>query len=102
VSHTPGPWHIHKYDTETTRDSIGIFSKSDPDTKCFRRDLVVEGVWGSSFEQCDANTRLIAAAPELLDALRNCLQVMFEDVNTREKARREAHAVIAKIEQVAP
>lgn len=54
VKHTPGPWHV------------GPHYKSDVES---RQGRICEcGPFGS--EQAEANARLIAAAPELLDALK--------------------------------
>jgi hypothetical protein len=53
--HTKGPWHVFK-------DS-SIYSKHADYT-------LAEIVAGMTDGECDANARLIAAAPELLEALR--------------------------------
>ncbi|MDO9402079.1 MAG: hypothetical protein Q7T46_11630 [Polaromonas sp.] len=60
AAHTPGPWSQDKYG--------GVVTHSG-------RMLVAEGValGGRSTEETRANARLIAAAPELLEALNNIL-----------------------------
>lgn len=55
TKHTPGPWHIARFDATT----VEIRSE---------RGLIVAEVGNTSTED-DANARLIAAAPELLSAL---------------------------------
>lgn len=65
VKHTPGPWRVRKCDGGYRlfdRDDWAIVSEG-----CITPCLV----WGgSAFEEGAANARLIAAAPELLEALR--------------------------------
>lgn len=67
-NHTPGPWLYYKNDFTggfTLRDSINrlIGSTSSPSG--------VDARLGSPYTRygCEANARLIAAAPELLEAL---------------------------------
>lgn len=64
VGHTPGPWKFHRWESDcwrvmgTTPDGLeGCYSVAD----------VIDG---NGFPQNAANAHLIAAAPELLDALR--------------------------------
>ena len=62
AAHTPGPWVAKTYSTETVRDAVGIYAG--------KMVLpIVPEITGRSLEECDANIRLIAAAPELLAAL---------------------------------
>lgn len=63
-AHTPGPWTAKTYSTETVRDAVGIYAGTLQ---------VVPDIAGRSLEQCDANIRLIAAAPELLACLLDVL-----------------------------
>ena len=60
--HMPGPWHWGK-------DFNGLFS-NDPE-KNILSFAKYEGMWLSFGESMEANARLIAAAPDLLAALRN-------------------------------
>ncbi len=64
MRHTPGPW---------TRniDGLGPFSVYGPDNL---------GIWHKdrSGEECEANARLIAAAPSLLEALETVVEWMDE------------------------
>ena len=58
AKHTPGPWHIARFEAST------VEIRND-------RGLTVAEV-GDSSQEDEANAHLIAAAPELLEALR-CL-----------------------------
>lgn len=62
TQHTPGNWIAKTYSTETIRDAVGIYAGS-------MTLPIVPDIAGRSIEECDANIRLIAAAPELLNAL---------------------------------
>lgn len=101
--HTPGPWIIVNEDygqiirgAETEREDRG--------TKYKFRDFVAS-TWGERSEINDVNARLIAAAPELLEALntmtnRYCSLVNSGDAgnwNPEEDPEvQQARAVIAK------
>ena len=95
MAHTPGPWHI---DTEDGGARI-----LDDD------ELIIAGIYGFSAPdrdgQEDANARLIAAAPDLLAALKGLLE-SIQDVEretntmygTLDGALADARAAIAKAE----
>ena len=59
--HTPGPWRIERYTDTVVRDGDRIRAANNL--------IVVNEVWGASLPECDANYKLVAAAPELLEAL---------------------------------
>jgi hypothetical protein len=66
--HTPGPWNVWR-----------LAPDSDPD----QRQIVVAGV-GCETEICgiiynDADAALLAAAPELLEALKNLLSLLGDE-----------------------
>lgn len=63
VSHTPGPWIA---EAETDRRPAGV---SAP------HNYALADVFGESRAVREANARLIAAAPEMLEALRNVAAV---------------------------
>jgi hypothetical protein len=84
--HTPGPWELHGlaiYEPDKWRDGRnfggayicqimdGNFEQSSPDSSTFKDGC-----------ECDANARLIAAAPELLAAL----QAVIEQADAQFKA----------------
>lgn len=85
AKHTPGPWEIER-GYSTIIKSIG--------------PCVADEYAGSAWlEVSEANARLIAAAPELLDALKELLDREWQDDEgdyTLEMARRKARAAIAK------
>lgn len=66
AQYTPGPWRIHKYSTDLVKDAERIVGADG--------SSVVMDVYGKSLENADANARLIAAAPDLLEALEYCLK----------------------------
>lgn len=74
--HTPGPWRV-----ERRHDGIpfGVSSPStmrhDMDTLCL---VPSGGEWADRLHELQANARLIAAAPDLLDTLRHALVVLKE------------------------
>jgi hypothetical protein len=106
ATHTPGPWHIYYDDCPIINaydEKIGL--KSDIAAIC--RDDVTQ-------DEVQANARLIAAAPELLEALREAreaarqLENMFaeglSDDDCRELSRMhsKARAAIARAEGAEP
>jgi hypothetical protein len=67
AKHTPGPWGIRDEwhgDGKEVYPSSVKFEIGEPSELC-----VVTGL----YDQCEANSRLIAAAPDLLEALQNWL-----------------------------
>lgn len=61
--HTPGPWRVDMAEV-TARDTVGI---DGPGWKSFAEVYVRVG--GRSSPEGEANAKLIAAAPDLLEAL---------------------------------
>ena len=84
MSYTPGPWSLAR----DRRFHINQFVDSDGFTLGY--------VLGSGHE-AKANARLIAAAPELLEALQACRKYMYEHFsNTQDNAFDLLCAAIAK------
>ena len=85
--HTPGPWIVYEfvdgYDIRAPEAECYVATASDP-----------EAVWGAIGREEDA--RLIAAAPELLEALENLLKVHEGEGGTQHNAADMARAAIAK------
>jgi hypothetical protein len=71
INHTPGPWTVGLYSFDNVQGAHGIFPKD-----C--RIPICHSIMGGDLEEADANARLIAAAPELLVALRALLQDAIE------------------------
>ena len=59
TNHTPGPWHV--YDSRFREVNGAIMDAAGNK---------VASVYGPTTEELDANARLIAAAPKLLEALK--------------------------------
>lgn len=71
TKHTPEPWVVDEDGTVTQADSgahIAVVSQED-DFPCLEEDEREE-----ARAECKANARLIAAAPELLEALEKALR----------------------------
>jgi len=85
--HTPGPWVVYElidgYDIRSPEAECWVATASDP-----------EAVWGAIGREEDA--RLIAAAPEMLEALENLLKVHEGKDGTQHNAADIARAAIAK------
>ena len=73
--HTPGPWHI----------ANGVQIRSN-------RDQIAK-IWMMRDGEGRENARLIAAAPDLLDALKRC---KFDSLNMTLEDREFCRAAIAK------
>ena len=83
--HTPGPWTVHSHWRGMVVPAIDVEKKRggavDPDVEAREYAKVIHERGGSVYpefyrsrvmrEEAVANARLIAAAPDLLDALRN-------------------------------
>ncbi|ANA73647.1 hypothetical protein [Pseudomonas aeruginosa] len=93
MSHTPGPWQISD---DHGKRWIETLANDDTICEVHRRD---RNVGRDKDEQFHANARLIAAAPELLEALQDldALRGPFPPSDEAvESAWRKASAVIAK------
>jgi hypothetical protein len=111
ANHTPGPWQIDSEDGQWWIYGGGDARATTGIAKC---DLIVNAVMGICKQQNvigqrmpdgerEANARLIAAAPDLLDALREIVDVGAEyyDMDSGENgspAMAAARAAIAKAE----
>ena len=73
AAHTPGPWFVQESDHADT----GLLIKPIPGQVVAECDPVPE---------MEANARLIAAAPELLEALQACVKLLREDGTTTQRA----------------
>lgn len=90
MSHTPGPWHAHE---EATIVRWGYVSTSEErNRKFFIASCFDVPDLSPDANTSEANARLIAAAPELLEALREVVAISDRKHNAWDKA----HAAIAK------
>lgn len=91
TKHTPGPWVLQPHETD------------------FRREITAEGrrvALATKRDERDANARLIVAAPELLEALKACLDALEyvekhlpqqTGYGVRQERIAQAKAVIARV-----
>lgn len=100
AEHTPGPWEIGpECNGDKPEDAIGVLGSDD---------YIVADVWRDVEElaiRADANARLIAAAPELLEALKAVIGALRQEapgtpLNNRrfDSLGAQANAAIAKAE----
>ena len=91
AAHTPGPWNCNR--SSASGYDI-VCSENSPTDVCVisRRDKTTGEI--------DANARLIAAAPDLIEALRAVVatEIYLPDHPQRQAAYRNARAAIAKAE----
>jgi hypothetical protein len=77
--HTPAPWNYQGGDNASVEINIGMtiasVDRSDKNT----------GQYVISRDEMEANAKLIAAAPELLEALLLCQKLISKDFNDEEK-----------------
>ena len=66
MNHTPGPWTIGKY-------HVNAYDNTIYDAKNGYKIAIVEGYTHDLKEESEANAHLIAAAPELLEALKGLI-----------------------------
>jgi hypothetical protein len=101
LKHTAGPWAV----TDTTRSYLSIIAAPDGRLR-WRAVACLDSAGGTlAPDEIRANARLIAAAPELLEALKlaiNTVECASIDVATGEELPwyRNAKAVIAKATEV--
>ena len=84
--HTPGPWDYTK--GTVTRRPVGIYGYEDNDPEVELCDHAVMVPEWPAAEQ-DANARLIAAAPELLEEVKRLHKAMHDimEIATKENDR---------------
>lgn len=87
ATHTPGPWHVGiKQAEQIVYDAKGN-AVANATTYYF----------DSTKELCHANARLIASAPDLLEALKQCHHAMLlTDLSCKHPAFEMAQAAILK------
>ena len=93
--HTKGPWAVVEHD-----HAICIQTESPSKTKYGASRYAAIGGFDrndrAQLEEARANARLIAAAPELLEALTDCVEHMHWTQPQGEAALKKAKAAIAK------
>lgn len=92
--HTPGPWEIEHAEDIDLPNHVGISAD--------KHSLLAQVVWKMEDDErsphCEANARLIAAAPDLLDALKTAKWMLERDYIDDQKMRviEKCDAAIAK------
>lgn len=83
--HTPGPWHMNMVSSKSW--NVGIYEASGSEVATVKVKSLVTS------ERRDADARLIAAAPDLLEALRGFVEhgTCFDEIDMA-----KARAAIAK------
>jgi len=96
--YTPGPWTFSKSDMFGDLRFYVAQSDAAPYTPNFSdvATLIAETVPSERQYIQEANARLIAAAPELLEALQELLSESSDGIATSPLTRNKAHAAIAK------
>jgi len=92
AKHTPGPWHLEEMGYNSS--SYYIRGSSESGDRLTIGKGAVAHIPRSTANPMEANARLIAAAPELLEALIECLECEF--AVTDRAAIAKAEAAIAK------
>jgi hypothetical protein len=97
TQHTPGPWTAVKLQD---RETFNIFADGFVSATC-QVSRMENSTRSTSGSETTANARLIAAAPDLLEALRVCASQSIGADWTPEQAlafiKQHARAVIAKV-----
>jgi len=89
MKHTPGPWKTSA--TVKGINSQGLMIESSKDNEAIAFSL------GFSSDECKANAKLIAAAPDLLEASRKAL-IHFEHDETNLGVQEDLRQAIKKSE----
>jgi hypothetical protein len=99
MKHTPGPWRTHAWGDLPNSPDVNYEILSGVDTALARIDLAFDDDTGDPKVEADemaANARLIAAAPELLEALLKMRYTFTSDgTDDQHKACCMADAAIA-------
>ena len=91
---TPGPWHANW--TRLNGKAIGFHVADETHGSIRPICEFYDGTEAMPPEEVEANARLIAAAPELLEALTDCVEHMHWTQPQGEAALKKAKAAIAK------
>lgn len=94
VKHTPGPWTLSKVENMS---KVPVMEVSAPRHSNY---WIAKVMTTANNDEELSNAHLIAAAPELLQALKDCVEVM-EDLGNCKQERFRALDAIAKAEGIA-
>src|SRR5690349_14596076 len=89
TGHTPGPW---EYRDVAIYSTVALMDWADPQNPSPRDYVMVVDLTSAMSGNSEADARLIAAAPDLLKALRGCLNPLelFAEGDRSDAARRDA------------
>ena len=90
TQHTPGPWYVT--DIAIIGNNGGTWIAEHPAIKWRTLKSVTnsgDAIVAESIKQANANARLIAAAPQMLEALRAALEAMGDTYDARDAASTE-------------
>ena len=90
TKYTPGPWKIKWYDGYSTIGSA--------DGHGWLARVLLRKTKTNNVDEKDANTRLIAEAPAMAEALRPLADDRIITASDREALAREARAILARID----
>ena len=79
MSHTPGPWKTAIVDHGDMKQVETIHAPNVAFGRSTFHVVLPGSIAGRSYAECDANARLIAAAPDLLEALKRVRQAFYVD-----------------------
>lgn len=79
--HTPGPWRSHTNGSDFFVTATDFHGANGKVAKCYVAD-VQKFRNESGEDECQANAKLIAAAPDMLEALKGILNSFHESVKT--------------------
>lgn len=97
VKHAPGPWSYHSASADACIDAIERHGQDMNAVYAFNNDGEVGTVCFLSDTMIgEANARLIAAAPDLLEALRDVTRGGWGSDGDRAASMRAARAAITK------
>ena len=97
AKHTPGPWKICEYSWSDT----GIYPNGENSWPVCKLNIyqATEETQSKLESIMDANARLIATAPELLEMCKSCAEdLAFSKENCDKELRQQLLSVIAKAE----
>jgi hypothetical protein len=97
MSHTPGPWVLDGDNIIERTGFLGGVYIAHKDSGRVAETFVNCRVTAAS--ECRANARLIAAAPELLEACKDALRDLIADGHEHYRVVDTLRAAIAKAEQ---
>ena len=98
TQHTPGPWYVFHsaYRGRFDDDGPGAFSIGDAQTAHSANILCSRYQWPERAEEMKANAHLMAAAPDLLEALKALLERYVLAIGNEGIECYQARAAIAK------